>query len=231
MDNVTDAMYMAFAVLVFVVAFTITMLSLGQVNDTVTTIISGLDNENYYDSLVLNDLMDNDETTRTVGVDSIIPTLYRYYKESFSVKILDTDGTLLQYFDTTTEGEVMEAKSTLKSQRTSKQNALISLYDISDSGHKNKCYMFGAPWLGSINKDAKTRIDMYIYGGKGYINNVLVDYTDNNLMQYNDKYFKETYAQYAYEGDTITDENDELVTLTGSKQVSTKIVITYQILN
>jgi hypothetical protein len=91
--------------------------------------------------------------------------------------------------------------------------------------------MYGAPWLGSINKDAKTRVDMYIYGGKGYINNVLVDYTSNNLMQYKNKYFKETYAQYAYEGDTITDENDELVTLTGSKQVSTKIVITYQILN
>ena len=109
--------------------------------------------------------------------------------------------------------------------------------------------MFGAPWLGSINKDAKTRIDMYISGSKGYINNTLVDYgrscsglaitsTPENgskndkiyLNNFKNRKFKEIFSQYAYEGDTVTDEFDELVSLTGTKQISTKIVITYQLI-
>lgn len=84
----------------------------------------------------------------------------------------------------------------------------------------------------------------------GYINNTWVDYgrdcSHDNLVitekdgtlknkiylnNFKNRKFKEIYSQYAYEGDTITDESDELVTLTGSKQVSTKIVITYQLIN
>ena len=45
------------------------------------------------------------------------------------------------------------------------------------AGDENYCYMYGAPWLSNINRDAKTRVDMYINGGKGYINNTLVDYS------------------------------------------------------
>ena len=51
-----------------------------------------------------------------------------------------------------------------------------------------------------------------------------------SLNYYKDRLFKETFAQYAYEGDTLTTEDDELETLTGSHQVSTKIIITYQLL-
>ena len=50
------------------------------------------------------------------------------------------------------------------------------------------------------------------------------------MKDYKDKKFREIFTQYAYEGDTITDENDELVTLTGSKQIATKIIIIYQLL-
>lgn len=81
----------------------------------------------------------------------------------------------------------------------------------------------------------------------GYINNTWVDYgrdcsglaiTEKDgtlknkiyLNNFKNRKFKEIFSRYAYEGDTITDETDELVTLTGSKQVSTKIVITYQLI-
>ena len=206
---------------------------------------------------------DNDDRNRSriVGIDSIIPTLYRYYKESFAVKILDTKGNLIQYFDTTTEGDVNNAKLLAnltdaefnalpieEKKLESKRRALLSLYDADDT---KACYMFGAPWLANINKDAKTRIDMYINGGKGYINNTLIDYSkdfddldfgpesaskgtlDNKiyLNNFKNRTFKEVFTQYAYEGDTVTDiTNGEITTLTGSQQISTKIVIIYQLL-
>ena len=239
MENLTHALYMAFAILTFVVASSVSLYLVNKLNITSKAVVYSLDGS-YYDSFELGKIIGNDNEeknrSRIVGIDSIIPTLYRYYKETFAVKILDEDGNLLQYFDTTTESEVYSAVSTIKDSRTEKQNALMSLYDDGDS----YCYMFGVPWLANINKDAKTRIDMYISGKRGYINNTLVDYskefgtTSNkkyiSLNNYKDRKFKEIYTQYAYEGDTITDENDELVTLTGSKQIATKIIIIYQLL-
>ena len=91
---------------------------------------------------------------------------------------------------------------------------------------------------------------MYIYGGAGYINNTYVDYGQvfddkasldvsavNNtdptkiyLNNFKDRKFKETFSQYSYEGDTLTTEDDELISLTGTKQIATKIIITYELL-
>jgi len=239
MENLTHALYMAFAVFVFIIAFTLTLYMVNKLNSTAKTLVYRLDKTNYYDSLVLNEIIkSNDDngvdnrTAKIVGIDTIIPTLYRYYKESFAVKILDSDGSLLQYFDTTTESAINTAKSTLEANRTDEQKSLLELYDKGDAN------LFGAPWLGHT-EDAQKRIDMYINGSKGYINNTLVDYSgENNLKKYRENNFKEIFSQYAYEGDTVTestyDENgevkDELISLTGTKQISTKIVITYQLL-
>lgn len=238
MENLTHALYMAFAALVFVIAFSVSLYLVGKLNTTSKEITYSLSGE-YYDSLSFGNIISDNELdmhrSRIVGIDTIIPTLYRYYKESFAVKILDKDEKLLQIFDTTTESEVNAAKTKVKENRSDKDKALLSLYDVSGEGDSatpnNACCMYGAPWLANINKDAKTRIDMYINGGKGYINNVLVDYSDNNIKNYKDKKFKETFTQYAYEGDTITDNtNGEITTLTGNKQISTKIIIIYQLL-
>ena len=250
MENLTHALYMAAAMLAFVIAFSAALILVNQLNSTTQTVVYNLDGS-YYDSFSLGKIIENNEDrnrSRIVGIDSIIPTLYRYYKESFAVKILDEKGNLLQYFDTTTEGDVNSAKATSSTYtpvsdidviNQNKRNALLSLYDVDSSGKGNYCYMFGAPWLANINKDAKTRIDMYINGGKGYINNTLVDYSQQlgrtdpkyvYLNFYKDRQFKEIFTQYAYEGDTMTDEEDDLVTLTGSKQIATKIIIIYQLL-
>lgn len=243
MENLTHAIYMSFAVFVFIVAFSCAMYMVSQVNETATTLVYRLDKSNYYDSLVLDDLIaSNDEvdnkTSKIVGIDAIIPTLYRYHKESFAVKILDENGNLLQLFDLATESLVWSASRTITSNRSDTQKALLSLYGASNpSDPLYKCNMFGAPWMGDRNKDAKQRIDMYISGGSGYIDSTWVTYESNYLNMYKDKKFKETFVQYAYEGDTITEstydgENvtDELISLTGTHQISTKIVITYQLL-
>lgn len=242
MENVTDALFIAFAMLIFVMALSYSMYMINRLNVTSKVLVYGLDETNQYEAMGLADLSTTDEesrTTRIVGIDTIIPTLYRYYKESYSVKILDQQGNLMQYFDTTTEGAVMDAMSKNIGQRTAKQKALISLYGTSNKPG----YLFGAPWMGNTNKDTKARIDMYIEGGKGYINNTLVDYSkeytgiDNGeankyiyLNFYKDRQFKEIFTQYAYEGDTLTTEDDELISVTGSKQIATKIIITYQLL-
>ena len=229
MENATHALYMAAAFLVFISAFSYSLYMVNKLNTTANTLVYRLDETNYYDSLDLTELIaDSDNTTNSykiVSIDSIIPVLYKYYRESYTVRILNTNGELLQLFDTTVEGEVMTATNLLSSRRTDRQKALLSLYGDSDKA----CYMFGAPWLGSTNKDTKERIDMYISGDSGYINNTWVDYSGNYLRQYENRQFQEIFSEYTYEGDTITSEDGE-ETLTGTRQTSAKIVITYQLL-
>ena len=229
MENITDALYMAAAFLVFIGAFSYSLYMVNKLNTTADTLVYRLDETNYYDSLDLTELIaDSDNTTNSykiVSIDSIIPVLYKYYRESYTVRILNTNGELLQLFDTTVDGEVMTATNLLSSRRTDRQKALLSLYGDSDKA----CYMYGAPWLGSTNKDTKERIDMYISGDSGYINNTWVDYSGNYLRQYENRQFQEIFSEYTYEGDTITSEDGE-ETLTGTRQTSAKIVITYQLL-
>ena len=261
MENVTQALFMAFAMFVFLIALTYYIYMIRTLNVTSKTLMYRVDETNKYESMRLAEIDSDIRSSRTVSIDTIIPTLYRYYKESYSVKILDEAGNLMQYFDTTTEGAVMTATSTLATKRTEKQKALISLYGSSDpnpSDNEIPACLFGASWMGNTNKDTKARIDMYISGKSGYINNTFVDYsidyfivlylfkyykidygsaiengrTDGYIFlnSYKDRKFKETFVQYAYEGDTLSVEGDELETLTGVSQIATKIVITYQLL-
>ena len=243
MENVTHGLYLAFAMFAFIVGVTFAIYMINSLNSTVETVVYSIDETNYYDTVTLNELIEDSDgnSYKVVTVDSIIPTLYRYYKESFCVKILDEDGDLLQMFDTTVEEEVNTAYNTASLIRSDKQKALLELYD----DETKVCYMYTAPWISGTDS-SKERIDMYIYGGSGYINNVWVDYSisysgyslGNNLKESNKIYlnnfenrkFKEIFSEYSYEGDTIEVEGDEYETLTGTKQTSTKIVITYQLL-
>lgn len=226
MENVTHALYIAIAALIFIVALSVSMYLVSQLNTTSKVIVWNLNKDNFYDSLELTSMIKDQVTgdqaivenksTRIVGVDTIIPTLYRYYKESFAVKIIDSGGNLVQFFDLTTEGDVNNAINKEEASKTDKERALLSLYNNSTDPNKKKINLFGAPWMADRNKLTKLRVDMYVKGLQGYIHDKWVDYSTNNLQTVSNngaKRFKETYTQYAYEGDTITDENDELVTL------------------
>ena len=82
MENAIDAMKMAFAVLVFVIALSTAIYALGIANVTVQTIIYTNDKTNFFYNL---DVTAESKTYRLVDADTIVPTLYRYYKENFSV--------------------------------------------------------------------------------------------------------------------------------------------------
>ena len=90
--------------------------------------------------------------------------------------------------------------------------------------------MFGAPWLGST-ENVKTRVDYFVNGEVGYINNILIDYKDNLFYKarMQKKMFKEQFINYSYSGETfVTDDGDELVTGASEKD---KIVIIYRLVS
>lgn len=223
MEDAVQALKMAFAVFVFVIAISVAFYVISKAKATSETIFYVSDKTNYYDNVE-----SNSNVTRTVGLETVIPTLYRYYRENFMVQIMDQYGKVLQVFDTTTEWEVSNAAKVIANKRNDRQNTLMSLY-----GDNNKpTNMFGAPWVGTTDEDAKARIDLYIKGGKGYINNALVDYTNKGLFSNGIKettQFEEIFTEYQFSGQTISDEDGEYE-LIGDKRGSKKIVITYKVI-
>jgi hypothetical protein len=224
MENALDAMKMGFAMMVFVMALTASMYLLNTASSTSQVLLYYADETNYLDNIEVQ----SDITKRTVNVETIIPTLYRYYKENFAVQIYNKSGDLVQIFDVNIEGKVRKAAGTTSSKRTGEQKALMSLYGKTEiTPSATNPYLFEAPWIGNTSKDIKTRIDLYVGGKCAYINGTKVDYTQNNLGNFASSKFEEQFIEYAYKGDTITSD-DGTETITGNSKPENKIVIIYR---
>ena len=93
MDNATQALYMAFAMILLVLALSISISLFGQARATSSAIISDIDKTEYV-------LIEQNENTksRIVGIETIIPSLYRAFKENYSVRFIDENGNGLKIF-------------------------------------------------------------------------------------------------------------------------------------
>lgn len=238
MENAEKAIMMAFAVIVLVFALAIAINMFSKVTVTAEHLAFYSDSTIYYDNVEMEDddsYSDEhikDGTVRIVNAETIIPTLYRYYKENFCVKIYDDSNKLIQIFDVNLEGKVHGAAGDTHAADNAKKpvhienNAYNKVYNDTS---KSYC-LFGAPWLGST-ESVKTRIDYFIDGKAGYINNAYVNYENNvfYLAREAGKQFKERFINYSYTGQTmVTEDGDELVTGEKSKD---KIVIIYTLID
>ena len=146
MESAVDALKMAFAVFVFVIALTSSMMVFGQAKETSEHVFYMTDKTNFYDYETGNNRQDG----RIVSGETIIPTLYRYYKENFNVIIIPKN----------------------KNKLTNPEKGAI-IYNLEEEVKDyNKNYK-NAPWLGNANVDSKKRIDIDLSGIPGKINGVL----------------------------------------------------------
>lgn len=93
MENAIDALKIAFAVIVFVMALTIAIIMFSQLNQVSQIVLASSDITNFY---TYTEDAKNLGKSRIVGLETVIPTLYKYYKENYTVLFLDkerADGT------------------------------------------------------------------------------------------------------------------------------------------
>lgn len=81
MENVADALKIAFAIFVFIVAIALLFSLTSQAKDTADTVFFYGDKTNFYGHA------SSKENNREVSVSEVISTLHRYYKESISVTV------------------------------------------------------------------------------------------------------------------------------------------------
>lgn len=119
MENALDALKMAAAVLIFVIALAVAFSIIGTTKQTADSIITMRDKQAYLDSAevdngILYTSTDsvgagnaygvNIKGDRIVTIDDVVSTIYRYSKEKYGVTIIDSDKKkVLARFDSNTE--------------------------------------------------------------------------------------------------------------------------------
>ena len=97
MENVAEALKMAAFVMLFVGALTIAMLTFSSTQ----SILFNRDKRSYYSYIEEEDYIISEtefKTERIVSLDTILPTLYRYYKENYRVEFYKEDGSPLYLY-------------------------------------------------------------------------------------------------------------------------------------
>lgn len=105
MENASEALLMAFAVLIFIIALSITFISLSQAKSTADVVLFFNDRENFQTPLK-NDSENFEDGGRNVGADTVISTIARCAKEKFSVKIIEGTEEYIFEYDIQTEEEI-----------------------------------------------------------------------------------------------------------------------------
>ena len=180
MEDAVDALKMAFSVFVFILALAIVFSMFSQAREVSDIVISKTDNT-YFTQYSLAD--EENTNGRIVGIETIIPTLYRYYKEKFSIDVI------------THKEEYQKAYNEKLDEETERivYGRVKGLYDKYEYLYPN-----GVSWLGRPNVDIQNRVNAYIAGKADSVNGILLaKYGENykNLKSYKDRNFMETFIQ------------------------------------
>lgn len=215
MENLTDALKIAFAATIFIMALTIAITMFSQLNTTSKILIASSDITSFYEYEVGN----KNSKNRIVGLEAIIPTLYKYKKENYTVLFLQDNGKPLGLY------ESQKPKEQWGSGGTPNPNAgLIGKYYPPDKSDDNWVCAFDIdeetirhePWIGSP-EDYKKNLDAFLNGGE-------FEYTDSShpngsykydsfIEKYSSRSFKELIGEYTYN----VNAKDDDVTIGGVK--------------
>lgn len=209
MEDAVDALKMAFSVLIFVIGLAIVFNMFALAREASDIVIAKTDNT-YFDQYAFAD----EEKTggREVGIETIIPTLYRYYIEKSEIDINNTDNTIMEKFDEETERLVYTR---------------VEGYNTSE--YMNDLYPDGIPWLANPTVDTQTRVTSYIEGKNNVVNGIeLGKYDDQNknLKDLRNKTFIETFEQEHNGDKTYIGEDGSTIYLVRG---TTKLHITYKV--
>lgn len=207
MENAVDALKIAFAVFVFVIATSIVMYMFTEAKTTSDLVLARSDVTGFMDYTEINNIEDSGTVIgedRIVGLETIIPTLYKYYKENYTVVFRNSDGTPLELYETQTNEELWSKNYTNKYYTSDADLKKICSFDVDEETSRRE------PWTGN-NEYYKQNIDMFLSGGEFKApsgNGMDYNYSDTNINgwgrthgfidEYKDNKFRESLGIYTY---------------------------------
>ena len=244
MENASDAIIMAGAVLIFVIALTVAMTVFSQARETVDTVVYASDRTNYYEYLDID--VSNNIKNRIVGLETIIPTLYKYYKENYTVVFLDEKGKALELYKTQTNKENWTKYQNEKNEYVIKDFIVDKYPGMKNESKKangeiricsfdiNEELVRREPWVGDPIETRKN-LEAFIEGGeyvwqngsgKVYKYDKAIQGTTSFMDFFEDKKCRETIGEYKTnnKGTFASDLNQ------GIRDNKNKRVIVYQLM-
>lgn len=205
MENAVEALKIAFAVIMFVIALTLSISSFSQANMSVQTITTLRDRESNYTYVV-----PTKDFSRTVGIETVVSSMYRAYKENIEIYFFDASGkTLGLYYATDSDGNVKKDSSGMGIE--------ISCIDLAISGNKEYKETFES------EEATKEHLDIILGGDE-----VLMQKTENIQKKYKNKLIHKEGLYEFFKNSKFKEEFGEYEQGSGPNANNiTKRVITY----
>lgn len=210
MENAVDALKMAFAVIVFVMALSISINMFTNARETADIVLHSSDITEY---MQYQEVIQGTEN-RIVGMETIVPTLYKYYKENYTVIFRDKNSEYLTIYNTQTNSSLWSGDyKQNKYYKLNSEKLQICAFDVDDETKRHE------PWTGS-HAEYKKNIDAFLAGTTYmYPNGSGESYNYEGFMQkYKNNKFIENLGEYVYNG-------------TNDKDAKKKRVIVYTLQN
>ena len=233
MENAVDALKIAFALFVFIMALSITIFMYNMAKETGDIVLASSDVTAFMEykkqDTIETIVKDGD---RIVGLETIIPTLYKYYKERYTVVFMNAEGEPLTIYKSKTNPDLWSTNYKNKYYNET-YKLYVCAFDIEEETRRHE------PWVGSASS-CKENLDKFLSGetfidpsgGDNY------DYGSSAMHDWDNKGFIEKFKDTKFReslGEYIVNEIDEATSgdtsATANVEPKTKRVIIYTIYN
>ena len=189
MENAVDAMKIAFGVFVFTMALSITMYMFTMARETSDAVLQRSDVTTLMEYVETSNMIGEE---RIVGLETIIPTLYKYFKENYTVIFLESNGTPIELYETQTDPSLWSPGYTNK-YYDNNQDVRVCSFDVDEETRRRE------PWTGNTNY-YKQNLDMFLSGGTFVSpSGNGMDYSYSGFIdEYSDSQFRESLGEYTY---------------------------------
>jgi len=222
MENAGDALKMAFAVIVFVMALSISIYMFTEARTAADLVLHKSDITRFMDYIEGQDVIGTE--SRIVGLETIIPTLYKYYKENYTVIFRERNGQPLEIYRTKTNTELWSAGYINKYYENDIDKRVCS-FDVDEETRRHE------PWTGNTLY-YKQNLDAFLSGGKFYNpngNGMYYDYSDTFKESFIEHYRKEKFienlGEYTYNATNLESEDEDLLNSGLIKEKKKRVII------
>ena len=186
MENAVEGLKIAVGVMMFVLALSISISSFSQANSAVQAITMLRDRENDYTYV-----KQTEGFTRTVGIETIIPTMYRAYTDNIEIYFFDQNGApLTLYYKTIPTNETEQSEELMKDDNG--REIPINYIDSDKESHADSSaaiqHLETIIGVGFDNKDLTNKLH------NRYQNQFV--YSKGIYEEFKDKKFKEELGEY-----------------------------------
>lgn len=190
MENLVDALEIAFAVIIFAMALTFCISSFSSANNTVQEIVNLRDTRTEYTYVT-----PSENLSRTVGLETIITSMYKAYEENFQIRFFDKNGKEIPlYYATDSNGKIKEENG---------EKVKVTYIDLKDENYASA-------------EEAMSHLDFILSGKDNKVTQIYKNqliYTDGLYKYLSGKKFIESLGEY-YQGKDSTKIKKRIITYT-----------------